>query len=439
MGKVGLKKLSKEVLKKSIDDVAGKLLKTCVFACFPAGTLIQTEHGTKPIEDIQIGDLVWAYDEDTNTTALQPVVDIMQNETDHTISLYTETEVIETTATHPFYTQDGWKDASELQTGDQIKTQNQENVEIKNTKFNYEPKKVYNFTVAHFHTYFVGQQKALVHNTGKCISKLAENFAKTWDDLAKFKHCFTEGTLVKIENGYTPIETLQKGDLVACYNFENTEVVYSAVKEVYHNEADNFLKIYVEDDVVECTQTHQFWSATYEDWITAKDINEGDLLLSANGKKIKVGRIESLKQTGATFNLEIENHHNYFVSSLDILVHNGNPFPISSYNNMATQPTKIYGIMDKSTKQIVYVGKSIQKEGTRLSQHVLEKGLDPKRYSIKVLEKGNWNVFQTAAREQYHIMQNGTKILKKGAEIRNKINALSKRKFNYFNKLIKCP
>ena len=47
----------------------------------------------------------------------------MENETDHTISLYTETEVIETTATHPFYTQDGWKDASELQTGDQIKTQ----------------------------------------------------------------------------------------------------------------------------------------------------------------------------------------------------------------------------------------------------------------------------------------------------------------------------
>jgi hypothetical protein len=170
LGKVGLKKLSKEALKKSIDDVAKKLLKTCVFACFPAGTLIQTEHGTKPIEDIQIGDLVWAYDEDTNTTALQPVVDIMQNETDHTISLYTETEVIETTATHPFYTQDGWKDASELQAGDQIKTQNQENVEIKDTKFNYEPKKVYNFTVGNFHTYFVGALAWLGHNAGKCIT-----------------------------------------------------------------------------------------------------------------------------------------------------------------------------------------------------------------------------------------------------------------------------
>ena len=170
LGKMAFKKLSKQALKSSIDDVAKKLLKSCVFACFPAGTLIQTEHGTKPIEDIQIGDLVWAYDEDTDTTALQPVVDIMENETDHTISLYTETEVIETTALHPFYTQDGWKDASELKAGDKIKTQSHEIIEIKDTKFNYEPQKVYNFTVANFHTYFVGALAWLVHNAGKCIT-----------------------------------------------------------------------------------------------------------------------------------------------------------------------------------------------------------------------------------------------------------------------------
>ena len=182
LGKMGFKKLGKEALKKSVDDIAKKLLKTCVFACFPAGTLIQTEHGTKKIEDIQIGDLVWAYDEDTNTTALQPVVDIMENESDHTISLFTEYEVIETTATHPFYTQDGWKDASELQIGDKIKTQNHENVEIKDTKFNYQPKKVYNFTVGNFHTYFVGALAWLVHNAGKCLSEL-KNFK--WGEYLK--------------------------------------------------------------------------------------------------------------------------------------------------------------------------------------------------------------------------------------------------------------
>ena len=185
LGKAGFKKLSKQALKTSIDDVAKKLLKTCVFACFPAGTLVHTEQGTKNIEDIQVGDLVWAYDEDTDTLALQPVIDIMQNESDHTISLYTETEVIETTAIHPFYTEGGWKDASELEEGDKILTKEQEKVEIKKVEYNYEPKKVFNFEVAYFHTYFVGQQKVLVHNAGKCLTELGKQALKKADDVTK--------------------------------------------------------------------------------------------------------------------------------------------------------------------------------------------------------------------------------------------------------------
>ena len=185
LGKMAFKKLGKEALKKSVDDIAKKLLKTCVFACFPAGTLIQTQHGTKPIEDIQIGELVWAYDEDTDTTALQPVVDVMENQTDHTISLYTEFEVIETTATHPFYTHQGWKDASELTQGDKIITKNQNEIEIISTQFNYQPKKVYNFTVANFHTYFVGALAWLVHNSQKCLSKMMLESQKWFQNIMR--------------------------------------------------------------------------------------------------------------------------------------------------------------------------------------------------------------------------------------------------------------
>jgi hypothetical protein len=172
MGKAALKKLSKEALKKSVDDVAKKLLKTCVFACFPAGTPVHTEHGIKNIEDVQIGDQVWAYDEDTDTVALQPVIDLIVNESDHTISIYTEAEVIETTAIHPFYTEEGWKDASELEIGEKILTKNDTKVIIERIEYSYEPKKVYNFTVAHFHTYFVGLLALLVHNSGRCLSQM---------------------------------------------------------------------------------------------------------------------------------------------------------------------------------------------------------------------------------------------------------------------------
>ncbi|WP_336960707.1 polymorphic toxin-type HINT domain-containing protein [Chryseobacterium contaminans] len=185
MGKAALKKLSKEALKKSIDDVAKKLLKTCVFACFPAGTPVHTEDGIKNIEDIRIGDLVWAYDEDTDTVALQPVIDLITNESDHTISIYTEAEVIETTAIHPFYTEEGWKDASELEAGEKILTKNNEKVTIERTEYSYEPKKVYNFTVDNFHTYFVGLLALLVHNAGKCLSELAKNGEKWAIDILR--------------------------------------------------------------------------------------------------------------------------------------------------------------------------------------------------------------------------------------------------------------
>jgi len=169
LGKVAFNKLTKKALKKSIDDVAKKLLKTCVFACFPAGTPVHTEQGIKNIEDIEIGNMVWAYDEDTDTIALQPVIDVMINESDHTISIYTETEVIETTAIHPFYTENGWKDASELEAGEKIVTKNQSKITIEKTEYSYKPKKVYNFTVAGYHTYFVGLFAFLVHNAEKCI------------------------------------------------------------------------------------------------------------------------------------------------------------------------------------------------------------------------------------------------------------------------------
>ena len=244
LGKMGFKKLGKEALKKSVDDIAKKLLKTCVFACFPAGTLIQTQHGTKPIEDIQIGDLVWAYDEDTDTTALQPVVDIMENESDHTISLYTEYEIIETTALHPFYTQDGWKDASELQAGDQIKTQNHEIIEIKDTKFNYQPQKVYNFTVANFHTYFVGALAWLVHNAGKCLSQLAKRLPKTkgkwlgeagesvWKSTKKaVKKIAPDG--VPFKNGFPDFSKWSKGKM----KFKNLDGTAKDFDKVYERVA----------------------------------------------------------------------------------------------------------------------------------------------------------------------------------------------------------
>lgn len=174
--KTGLKLTAKgaaKAFKSSIDDIVrvsskGKL---CVFACFPAGTKVHTGTGMKNIEEIQVGEMVWTYNEETREVSLQEVVQTMERESDHTVLLYTHDEVIETTAQHPFYTPKGWTDAGELVEGDSIQTKNDEPVRINKVEFKYEPKKVYNFEVGDWHTYFVGTLAWLVHNV--CLPVLA--------------------------------------------------------------------------------------------------------------------------------------------------------------------------------------------------------------------------------------------------------------------------
>nr|WP_240315558.1 polymorphic toxin-type HINT domain-containing protein [Aquimarina longa] len=125
-----------------------------------------------------MGDLVWAYNEETGESDLKPVVTIIEKEIDATIQLTLGNEVIETTAEHPFYTQNGWKDAADLTTTDQVKTKNGNWQRIEATNFLYSKKKVYNFEVADWHTYFVGAWEWLVHNAKVCLHALAKTGVK---------------------------------------------------------------------------------------------------------------------------------------------------------------------------------------------------------------------------------------------------------------------
>lgn len=83
-----------------------------------------------------------------------------------------EGETIETTAEHPFYTKEGWKDAADLTTKDKVQTKDKEWKSVKYQRFEYEKKKVYNFEVANWHTYFVGALAWLVYNARSCLSQI---------------------------------------------------------------------------------------------------------------------------------------------------------------------------------------------------------------------------------------------------------------------------
>lgn len=135
--------------------------------CFVAGTLIHTEDGLVPIEEIKPDQLVWAEDPETGERALKRVVCLFRNEKYELVHLQVKGENIATTVGHPFFVQGkGWVAAKELVVGDKLELLDggAAYVDAITTEQFEEPVKVYNFEVEDFHTYFVSKSHILVHN-----------------------------------------------------------------------------------------------------------------------------------------------------------------------------------------------------------------------------------------------------------------------------------
>ena len=136
--------------------------------CFIAGTLIATENGLVPIEDIRPGDLVWATDEKTGETALKEVVQLFRNETEEWIHIFVNGEELICTPEHPFYSPvKGWTSAIDLRAGDILVMLNGEYVVVEQVQHELleSSETTYNFEVEDFHTYHVGEDCVLVHNS----------------------------------------------------------------------------------------------------------------------------------------------------------------------------------------------------------------------------------------------------------------------------------
>ncbi len=149
---------------------ASRKFKAVVKQCFVAGTLIHTQNGLKAIEDIQEDDLVVARDEVTGETIYKPVVQLFHNKNKAILNITLEseqhTDTLGVTHEHPFWVEGkGWVEAEALIIGDQISSINDEQVlTVTSIKLDKERQDTYNFEVADYHTYFVGEAGAWAHN-----------------------------------------------------------------------------------------------------------------------------------------------------------------------------------------------------------------------------------------------------------------------------------
>jgi len=136
--------------------------------CFVAGTTVLTTLGKKAIETIKVGDTVPCVDHITGEAAEKKVISTTVNKVNRIIELDIDGELIQCTETHPFQVKGkGWVEAADLSPNDVVYTKDWGTATVKSVSLLEldEVVEVFNFEVEDCHTYFVGTNYILVHNT----------------------------------------------------------------------------------------------------------------------------------------------------------------------------------------------------------------------------------------------------------------------------------
>src|SRR5262249_27256305 len=124
----------------------------------------------KPIEEVAVGDQVWAWDTHVKRLVKRRVKRLFRHTRKPTLLVVVATgelqHTIEATPAHPFWVENkGWTPASELECGDvlrSLRSETQHRV-ISVVDAGRSPA-VFNFEVEGAHNYFVGGAGVLVHN-----------------------------------------------------------------------------------------------------------------------------------------------------------------------------------------------------------------------------------------------------------------------------------
>jgi len=139
----------------------------CSRNSFTAGTPVHTKDGLKSIEDIVIGDFVWATNAETDEKELKSVTHLIQGNKEYELFIikFDNDEIVTATSEHPFFVNGKWVNAEELKAGDETLPINADKLtRITNIETVVRTEKVFNLTVDNFHTFHVGDAGYLVHN-----------------------------------------------------------------------------------------------------------------------------------------------------------------------------------------------------------------------------------------------------------------------------------
>jgi len=151
-------------------DVGALQSVDSAFGCFVEGTLIHTQDGLTPIERLRPGDFVLSQPEVTGAQAYRRINDTFVFD-DRAIFEITyrdvggRSETLLATPNHPFWVKGvGWTGAEHLVSGQTLELNDGGDAVLTSVRDTGAKQRVYNFEVDGFHTYYVGELGAWVHN-----------------------------------------------------------------------------------------------------------------------------------------------------------------------------------------------------------------------------------------------------------------------------------
>lgn len=168
----------------------------CTDGCFLGDTEIETENGLRNIKYIQIGEKVLTYNEEIGKIEYKEVVDKLERSTRNVCIIKTSNDTISSTTGHLFMVKDRWwVSSSSINVGDEIQTSNgtYEEVISKEIKLEGAINVTYNISLSENHTFFVGQDRILTHNTitkrecEKNLKKVLEGATQASEEMVTYR------------------------------------------------------------------------------------------------------------------------------------------------------------------------------------------------------------------------------------------------------------
>ncbi|MGE4114826.1 MAG: polymorphic toxin-type HINT domain-containing protein [Candidatus Nanopelagicales bacterium] len=154
---------------EKVAKVGSELADTAAAACsFAGATLVLMADGTrKPIEQVDVGDAVLATDPETGLQASKQVVEVFVHRDKLRDLLLHDGTALTTTEDHPYWSVDKqrFQRADELAPGERVLSASGRAVRVARLLTGTQQDLAYNLSVEGIHTYHVGEDAILVHNS----------------------------------------------------------------------------------------------------------------------------------------------------------------------------------------------------------------------------------------------------------------------------------